>query len=136
VGPGDDLEEPAGSAASAIVGCTGYACNYQDPRAMGCWPNAQPLEATWITSGSNTLAKVEGWYSSPCGAQWTTTTNLSSSLAAIEASQKLNGTSYGAVAKTNALHGEQVTSLMFGAGYLMQACGKWDATYQGCTVPY
>jgi hypothetical protein len=138
--PDDDSSpaEPRGSKTptAVLVGCTSYGCDYKDPSAMGCLGDAQLLRTAWITYSASYLAKIEGWYSPACGAQWTRTINWSSSPATIEASQKIGATLYGVTWVSNAPSGYSVSSKMFSAAYFAQACGEWSAGYENCSTGF
>lgn len=121
---------------TAVVGCTGYGCDYQDPSAMGCWTNAQILRTAWIPYSSSYLAKVEGWYSPTCGSQWTRVINWSGSQAYIEAAQGSGGVLYGTVGVNNVPYLGTVTSKMFSAAYALQACGEWGFYWSACSTDY
>jgi hypothetical protein len=134
---GSKLDAQAAAApVASLVGCTGYACDNKDPVAMGCTAGAQLLRTAWITYSSSYLAKVEGWYSATCGAQWTRVINWSASPATISASQAQNGILYGQVFANNAPTNWSVNSKMFSAAYFMQACGDWGFGYSNCSTGY
>jgi hypothetical protein len=134
---GSKLDAQAAAApVASLVGCTGYGCDNKDPVAMGCTAGAQLLRTAWITYSTSYLAKIEGWYSATCGAQWTRVINWSTSPATISASQAQNGTLYGQVFANNAPTNWGVNSRMFSAAYFMQACGDWGFGYSNCSTGY